>query len=93
MNTRHHSSNATSRSSFVSRARYTSPMPPSPILAVTAYGPRVVPGSKGIDQFRGTRSSSSWCQLRTTVISGSSALPSVAASLLIIKNRPSSAMS
>ena len=26
---------ATSRSSFVSRARYTSPMPPSPILAVT----------------------------------------------------------
>ena len=26
---------ATSRSSLVSRARYTSPMPPSPILAVT----------------------------------------------------------
>ncbi len=39
---------ATSRSSFVSRARYTSPMPPSPILAVTAYGPRVVPGWRAI---------------------------------------------
>jgi hypothetical protein len=23
-------------------------MPPSPILAVTAYGPRVVPGSRGM---------------------------------------------
>ena len=39
---------ATSRSSLVSRARHTSPMPPSPILAVTVYGPRVVPGSKGM---------------------------------------------
>ena len=28
--------------------RYTSPMPPSPILAVTEYGPSEVPGSKGI---------------------------------------------
>ena len=36
------------RSSFVSLARYTSPMPPSPILAVTAYGPRVVPGWRGM---------------------------------------------
>ena len=34
---------ATSRSSLVSRARYTSPIPPSPILAMTEYGPRVVP--------------------------------------------------
>jgi hypothetical protein len=30
---------ATSRSSFVSRARYTSPMPPAPILAVISCGP------------------------------------------------------
>ena len=29
---------ATPPSSFISRARYTSPMPPSPILAVTEYG-------------------------------------------------------
>ena len=39
---------ATSRSSLVSRARYTSPMPPSPILAVTEYGPRAVPGDRGM---------------------------------------------
>ena len=32
---------ATSRSSFVSLARYTSPIPPSPILAGTEYGPGV----------------------------------------------------
>ncbi len=35
---------ATSRFSFVSVARYTSPIPPSPIWAVTSYGPRQVPG-------------------------------------------------
>src|SRR5207344_1201651 len=36
---------ATSRSSFVSRARYTWPIPPSPISAATSYGPRRVPGT------------------------------------------------
>ena len=35
---------------FVSRARYTSPMPPSPILAVTSYGPRAVPGIRDMGQ-------------------------------------------
>ena len=44
------------------------PMPPSPILAVTEYGPRVVPGWSGISQFTGTRSCSSCSQLRTTWI-------------------------
>ncbi len=39
---------ATVRSKRVSCARHTSPMPPSPILAVTAYGPRVVPGVRDI---------------------------------------------
>ena len=34
-------------SSLLSRAR-TSPIPRSPILAVTAYGPRVVPGVRGM---------------------------------------------
>ncbi len=43
----------TPRPSFVSLARYTSPMPPSPILAVTAYGPREVPASRGITQHDG----------------------------------------
>ena len=44
---------ATSRSSFVSRALHTSPMPPAPSLAVTAYGPIFVPGLRGI-QFVGS---------------------------------------
>jgi hypothetical protein len=35
---------ATWRFSFVSVARYTSPMPPAPIWAVTSYEPRRVPG-------------------------------------------------
>ena len=39
---------ATSRSSLVSRARYASPTPPSPIVAVTAYGPSAVPGLRAI---------------------------------------------
>src|SRR5215471_3005529 len=34
---------ATSRLSFVSRARYTSPIPPAPSRALTSYGPRLVP--------------------------------------------------
>ena len=37
---------ATWRFSFVSVARYTSPMPPTPIWATTSYGPRRVPGVK-----------------------------------------------
>src|SRR5262245_32936458 len=36
---------ATSRWSFVSRARYTSPMPPAPIWSVISYGPSRVPGA------------------------------------------------
>ncbi len=35
---------ATSRFSLVSVARYTSPIPPTPIWAVISYGPRRVPG-------------------------------------------------
>src|ERR1700722_31011 len=34
---------ATSRASVVSCARYTSPMPPAPICAVTSYEPNLVP--------------------------------------------------
>src|SRR5262245_14587173 len=35
---------ATARFRLVSVARYTCPMPPSPICAETSYGPRRVPG-------------------------------------------------
>jgi hypothetical protein len=35
---------ATSRSRRVSRARYTSPMPPAPSGALISYGPRRTPG-------------------------------------------------
>jgi hypothetical protein len=35
---------ATSRPSRVSRARYTSPMPPAPSSATIEYGPSCVPG-------------------------------------------------
>jgi hypothetical protein len=35
---------ATSRASFVSRARYTSPIPPLPMRARISYAPRRVPG-------------------------------------------------
>ena len=42
---------ATSRSRPVSLARYTSPIPPSPILAVIEYGPSAAPGSSVIDLF------------------------------------------
>ena len=35
---------ATSRPSLVSFAFHTSPIPPTPIWAVTSYGPRRVPG-------------------------------------------------
>jgi hypothetical protein len=38
---------AIDRFRFVSVARYTSPMPPTPIWAVTSYGPRRVPGCSG----------------------------------------------
>src|ERR671924_2367949 len=34
---------ATSRPSRVSRARYTSPMPPAPTCATTSYGPSLAP--------------------------------------------------
>src|SRR5436190_408428 len=40
---------ATVRSSRVSRARYTSPMPPAPMAAMTSYGPRRVPGPRDMD--------------------------------------------
>ena len=36
---------ATVRSSRVSRARYTSPMPPAPSRATTSYAPRRAPGA------------------------------------------------
>ena len=36
---------ATCRARLVSVARYTSPIPPTPIWAVTSYGPRRVPGA------------------------------------------------
>ena len=39
---------ATVRSSRVSRARYTSPMPPAPIAAWISYGPSIVPEDKGM---------------------------------------------
>src|SRR6266581_906779 len=39
---------ATSRPSRVSRARYTSPMPPFPMGARISYGPRRVPAERGI---------------------------------------------
>ena len=39
---------ATSRPSLVSRARYTSPMPPAPIAAAISYGPSFAPGKSGI---------------------------------------------
>src|SRR5215471_2269023 len=39
---------ATSRFSFVSRARYTSPIPPAPIAERTSYGPSRVPEESGM---------------------------------------------
>src|SRR5262245_9222843 len=42
---------ATSRSNLVSRALYTSPMPPAPSAASTSYGPSRAPG----DKLRGMR--------------------------------------
>src|SRR5687768_1743981 len=39
---------ATSRSSLVSRARYTSPMPPAPILAAISYGPKRAPEARAM---------------------------------------------
>ena len=38
---------ATSRCSFVSLARYTSPMPPAPMAPTISYGPRRVPDDSG----------------------------------------------
>ena len=56
----------TSRSSLVSLARYTSPLPPSPVLAVTEYGPMVPACSdmiiNSLPYGTGTRSVSSWNQ-------------------------------
>src|SRR5581483_3589365 len=40
---------ATGRSSFVSSARYTSPIPPAPIGAMISYGPSFVPAAKAIE--------------------------------------------
>ena len=37
---------ATSLSNFVSRARYTSPIPPAPTDSITSYWPRRVPGER-----------------------------------------------
>ena len=39
---------ATSRLRRLSRARYTSPMPPAPNGATISYGPSRVPGVKGM---------------------------------------------
>src|ERR1700704_1637406 len=39
---------ATERSSRVSRALYTSPIPPAPIAVRISYGPRRVPGVNGM---------------------------------------------
>src|SRR6516164_8548816 len=39
---------ATSRPSLVSRARYTSPIPPAPIGATISYGPSLSPTESGI---------------------------------------------
>src|SRR5260370_40586274 len=39
---------ATVRSSRVSRARYTSPIPPAPSGAPISYGPSFVPGTRGL---------------------------------------------
>src|SRR5215831_3953142 len=39
---------ATSRLSFVSRARYTSPMPPAPMADRISYAPRRVPDESGM---------------------------------------------
>ena len=39
---------STVRLNSLAVARYTSPMPPSPILAVTEYGPSVMPGWRGV---------------------------------------------
>ena len=39
---------ATSRPRRVSRARYTSPMPPAPMRAMTSYGPSRVPACRGM---------------------------------------------
>ena len=46
---------ATSRWSVVSRARYTSPMPPAPSAATISYGPRRVPMlmSRGVEYTAG----------------------------------------
>src|SRR5205807_6194661 len=40
---------ATVRCSLVSRARYTSPMPPAPRSDWISYGPNLVPGTNAID--------------------------------------------
>src|SRR5687767_10833220 len=54
---------ATSRASFVSRPRYTSPMPPSPTLATISYTPTRAPDSRDmigvriIGELAGRRSS------------------------------------
>ena len=42
---------ATSRPSFVSRPRYTSPMPPAPMAVWISYGPRRVPGASATAGF------------------------------------------
>ena len=50
---------ATSRLSFVSRARYTSPMPPAPRAVRISYGPIRDPKVRDIGYFVGTRCYSS----------------------------------
>src|SRR5262245_24937315 len=46
---------ATVRSRRVSRARYTSPMPPAPSGASTSYGPSFAPLGKGMEGVRAVR--------------------------------------
>src|ERR1019366_2479842 len=53
---------ATTRSSRVSRAFHTSPIPPSPIFAMSSYGPSLSPPCSGIF----VRSTYYACVLRTS---------------------------
>src|SRR5437879_3235235 len=60
---------ATMRSRRVSRALYTSPIPPEPIRLKISYGPSLVPGSRcmqGWNQLNSYQSSLAGCFTRTS---------------------------
>src|SRR3954454_2583744 len=75
---------ATVRSSRVSRARYTSPMPPAPSGATISYGPSFVPDVSGIDaaiipaRLSTFRASSAQTLSRATRVSGEERLSETA---------------